>query len=208
MHILSEFCDSSLNLLSFSRLHLLKVLPYLSSATSYVVCKAILFLPPLLYGIAAPLHNLPGTVFPMSIFLPSSLPYGRFPQALLRSIPPFCPSSTVHSCTYTLALPSNSWLVLCLSAAILGCMLQHSAQKPLHLSDVLQLSSIVPFLLCLPCLVLFAACCQLQEYYLNHWSLAWVYYRHDYWQTGNFGQCYKMVSCIRCVSVCQGLWSA
>ena len=164
MHVLSEFCDSSPNSLSFSRLYLLKVLPYLSSAASFVVCKAILFLPPLLYCVAAPLHSLPGTAFPISIFLPNYLLYGILPQALSHSTPPFCPSSAVHSCTYTLALPSNLWLFLSWRAAILGCRSEYSAQKPLHLSDVLQLSSIVPFLLHLPCLVLFAACRQLQEF--------------------------------------------
>ena len=205
MHILSEFRNSSLNSLSFSRLCLLKVLPYPSSAASFVVCKAILFLPPLLYRIAAPLHNHPGTAFPISIFLPNYLLYGILPQALLHSTPPFCPSSAVHSCTYTLVLPSNSWLFLRWSAAILGCRSEHSVQKPLHLSTCSSCHRLYPFY------CVYLVLCSLQHvvifgnFHRNHWSLARVYYHHDYQQTGNFGQCYKMVSRVRCVSVCQGL---
>ena len=113
VHSLSEFHDSSVNSFSFSRLHSLKVLPYLSSVTSYVICKAILFLPPLLCHVVAPLRNLPGTVFLKSVFLPSYLPYVILLQVLSHSSPPFCPSSAVHSCTCTLALLNNSWLSLC-----------------------------------------------------------------------------------------------
>ena len=164
MHILSELHDSSLNSLSFSQLHLLKVLPCLSSATSFFICKAILFLPPLLYCIAVPLHSLPGTAFPISIFLPNYLPYGILPPTLLHSTPPFCPSSAVHSCTYILASPSNSWLFLRWSAAILGCRSEHSVRKPLRLSDAIQLFSIVLFLWCPPCLALFAAFHPLPEF--------------------------------------------
>ena len=164
MHILSELRDSSLNSLSFSRLHLLKVLPYLSSAASFFVCKAILFLPPLLYRVAVPLHSLPGTAFPKSIFLPNYLPYGILPPMLSHSTPPFCPSSAVHSCTYTLASPNNSWLFLRWSAAILGCRSEHSVRKPLHLSDTIQLFLIVLFLWRPPCFALFSAFHPLPEF--------------------------------------------
>ena len=46
------------------------------------------------------------------------------------------------------------------------------------------------------------------DFYSYHWSLACIYHCHDYWQTGNVGQRYEVVSRICCMSVCQSLWSA
>ena len=112
VHFLSEFLDSSVNSFSFSRLHSLKLLPYLSSVTSYVVCKAILFLLPPLCHVAAPSHNLPDTVFPKSVFLQSCSPYGISLQVLSHSSPPFYPSSVTRSCICTLMLLNSSWLSL------------------------------------------------------------------------------------------------
>ena len=60
--------ESSKNSLIFSRHHLLKVLPCLSSVTSFFVCKAILSLPPLLFHVAVPLRSLPGTASLISIW--------------------------------------------------------------------------------------------------------------------------------------------
>ena len=128
------------------------------------ICKAILSLPPLLFRVAVPLRSLPGTASLISIFLPNYLPYGILLHTLSHSTPPFCPSSAAHSCTYTLALPSNSSLFLRWSAAILGCRSEHSVRKPLHLSDGTQLFLTALFLWRPPCPALFEAFRPLPEF--------------------------------------------
>ena len=155
------------------------------SVTSFSVCKVILFLPLPPFLIAVPLRSLPSTASPISIFLPNYLQYDRLLPTPLRSTPPSCPFSAVHSCICTPVSPNNSSLFLRWSAAIPHCRSEHFVRKLPHLSDGTPLFLTELFLWHLPCLHPLKHFVHFRNFYCYHRSLACIHHRHYYWQAGD-----------------------